>query len=64
MSDGNFNRALLPSTPYRSGFKMGQQQIKAKAIHALRVALEKAEPSLSVEQKEAIAKSFESVLNS
>ena len=43
---------------------MGQQQIKAKAIHALRVALEKAEPSLSVEQKEAIARSFESVLNS
>ena len=64
MSDGNFNRALLPSTPYRSGFKMGQQQTKTKAINALRNALEKAEPPLSVEQKEAIIKSFEFNLNS
>lgn len=64
MSDGNFNRALLPSTPYRSGFKMGQQQAKTKAVNALRQALENVEPPLSVEQKEAITKSFELVLNS
>ena len=32
MSDGNFNRALLPSTPYRSGVKMGQQQMRARAV--------------------------------
>ena len=63
MSDGNFNRALLPSTPYRSGFKMGQQQAKAKAISALHLAIEKVEPPLSVEQKEAIIKSFELSLN-
>lgn len=59
MSDGNFNRALLPSTPYRSGVRMGQQQTKAKAIEVLRSALEKAEPPLSQEQKETIAKYFE-----
>lgn len=59
MSDGNFNRALLPSTPYRSGFKMGQQQAKAKAIEALHLALEKAEPPLSQEQKAAVTKCFE-----
>ena len=64
MSDGNFNRALLPSTPDRSGFKMGQQQAKTKAVNALRQALENVEPPLSVEQKEAITKSFELVLNS
>ena len=62
MSDGNFNRALLPSTPYRSGFKMGQQQTKAKSIEALRLALEKAEPPLSQEQKAAVAKCFEEKL--
>ena len=59
MSDGNFNRALLPSTPYRSGFKMGQQQTKAKAIEALRLALEQVQPPLSIGQKEAITQYFE-----
>ncbi|MBO7119073.1 MAG: hypothetical protein J6W03_01985 [Bacteroidaceae bacterium] len=62
MSDGNFNRALLPSTPYRSGVKMGQQQTKAKAIEALKIALEKAEPTLSDEQKDAIQAGFEQEL--
>ena len=59
MSDGKFNRALLPSTPYRSGVRMGQQQTKAKAIDALHLALEQAEPPLSQAQKEAIFESFE-----
>lgn len=59
MSDGNFNRALLPSTPYRSGVRMGQQQTKSKAAEALHLALEQAQPPLSQEQKEAIANCFE-----
>lgn len=62
MSDGNFNRALLPSTPYRSGVKMGQQQAKAKAVKALQVALEQTEPPLLQEQKEAIMACFEKEL--
>ena len=60
MSDGNFNKALLPSTPYRSGVKMGQQQAKVKAIKALQLALEKAD--LTQEQKETIAANFEKEL--
>lgn len=64
MSDGNFNRALLPSTPYRSGVRMGQQQTKGKAIESLRLALEQAEPPLSQEQKDTISASFESILSS
>ncbi|MBR6030596.1 MAG: hypothetical protein IKP36_01380 [Bacteroidaceae bacterium] len=59
MSDGNFNRALLPSTPYRSGVRMGQQQTKAKAVSVLRLALDSVEPPLSVEQKEAVVQYFE-----
>ena len=62
MSDGNFNRALLPSTPYRSGVKMGQQQAKVKAIKALQLALEEVQPSLSQEQKDTIKASFEKEL--
>jgi hypothetical protein len=60
MSDGNFNRALLPSTPYRSGVKMGQQQAKVKAIKALQLALEKAD--LTQEKMEIIAANFEKEL--
>ncbi|MBQ4229177.1 MAG: hypothetical protein II675_05230 [Bacteroidaceae bacterium] len=60
MGDGNFNRALLPSTPYRSGVKMGQQQAKVKAIKALQLALEKAD--LTQEKKEIIAANFEKEL--
>ena len=41
---------------------MGQQQAKKKAIEALKIALEKAEPSLSEEQKKAITASFEEEL--
>ena len=41
---------------------MGQQQAKTKAIEALRLALEQAEPSLSSEQKDAIFKCFEKEL--
>ena len=59
MSDGNFNRALLPSTPYRSGVRMGQQQAKMKAINVLHQALEQAQPPLTPKQKEMVAEYFE-----
>lgn len=62
MSDGNFNRALLPSTPYRSGVRMGQQQAKKKATEALRIALDSTEPSLTQKQKETITECFEKEL--
>ncbi|MBR1498970.1 MAG: hypothetical protein IJ615_05000 [Bacteroidaceae bacterium] len=58
MSDGNFNRALLPSTPYRSGVRMGQQQAKTKAEEALRKALDEAIPPLSAEQKQSVKERF------
>ncbi|MBR4187183.1 MAG: hypothetical protein IKQ85_01770 [Bacteroidaceae bacterium] len=63
MSDGNFNRALLPSTPYRSGFRMGWQQAKSKAVEALHHALEQAQPPLTEEQKEAIRAYFQRMLS-
>ncbi len=36
MSDGNFNRALLPHTPYASGLKAGRAMALAKAEQAFR----------------------------
>ena len=50
MSDGNFNRALLPSTPYRSGIKMGQQQLRAKADKVLPQMLKEKFPTITDEE--------------
>lgn len=41
---------------------MGQQQTKAKATEALRLALEQAMPPLTDEQKKAIIRNFEKEL--
>ncbi len=58
MSDGNFNRALLPSTPYRSGMKMAQQQMRSKALKAFRNILKGKFPTLSDEELMALEKDF------
>ena len=34
MSDGNFNRQLLPKTELSSGIRAGKAQMKVKAEHA------------------------------
>lgn len=62
MSDGNFNRALLPSTPYRSGVKMGQQQMKAKTIELLKQTLAEHLPTLSPEEADAICQALRNKL--
>lgn len=60
MSDGNFNRALLPSTPYRSGMKMAQQQMRSKALTAFRNILKEKFPTLSDEELIVLEKDFKS----
>ncbi|MBO7068491.1 MAG: hypothetical protein J6W52_07420 [Bacteroidaceae bacterium] len=62
MSDGNFNRALLPSTPYASGIKMGRQQMKSKAVTAFQDTIKEKFPTLSDEELQPIVKSFVSKL--
>lgn len=47
MSDGNFNRALLPHTPYASGLKMGQTMARAKAEQAFVAWLKDEFPQLT-----------------
>lgn len=39
MSDGNFNRQLLPANPYRSGLQVGRQQMRQKALETIREVL-------------------------
>lgn len=40
MSDGNYNRSLLPHTPYQSGMKTGKAMAKMKAVEAFKEYLE------------------------
>ena len=58
MSDGNFNRALLPSTPYASGVKMGKQQKKAKVVSVFQNTIKEKFPTLSDEELQDIVDSF------
>ena len=58
MSDGNFNRALLPSTPYRSGMKMGQQQMRGKAIEAFQNLIKERFPEMPEEELQELTEAF------
>ncbi len=62
MSDGNFNRALLPSTPIASGIKMGRLQMKAKALIVFKDLIKEKFPTLTVKELQDIIKSFSSRL--
>lgn len=43
MSDGNFNRNLLPYTPYQSGMKAGKAMARMKALEAFKTYLQNKE---------------------
>lgn len=58
MSDGNFNRALLPHTPYHSGLVTGRMQMRNKAEEALKDILEEHFPNTTPEQREEILRIF------
>ncbi len=58
MSDGNFNRALLPSTQYRSGLKMGRGQMKALATEAFAETLKEKFPTLTDEELQDYISAF------
>ncbi len=50
MSDGNFNRALLPHTPYQSGLQAGKSMGRMHALEAFKEYLHKNHPTLTDEQ--------------
>ena len=58
MSDGNFNRALLPATPYRSGVKMGQQQMKVRAVDTFETLVKERFPMLTDEELHELVETF------
>lgn len=62
MSDGNFNRALLPHTPYASGLKMGQTMMRAKMKQAFLKWLREDRPELTDEEAEEKLLAFKRLL--
>lgn len=56
MSDGNFNRSLLPSNNYHSGLRAGRAQMKTIALEQFKEWLKNDNPELDaamLEQKVA-----------
>ena len=59
---GNFNRALLPHTPYASGLKMGRAQMRKRAVEGLRVLLSERCGELGADVREALVEDFAALL--
>ena len=62
MSDGNFNRALLPKNELSSGLRAGKAQMRTKAEQALKEVIERHLSSLPAATKEAITQDFMALL--
>lgn len=63
MSDGNYNRSLLPHTPYHSGLQTGKAMAKMKAAEAFRETLSQAMPDLDSEELNKLTVQFTSNLS-
>lgn len=64
MSDGNFNRQLLPKTDLSTGLRAGKAQMRTKAEHALKEILDEYFPNISPERRETICQAFMNKLRS
>lgn len=63
MSDGNFNRALLPHTPYQSGLQAGKSMGRMHALDAFRDYLQSHHPTLAPEERERHVEDFRRLLS-
>ena len=62
MSDGNFNRALLPHGGYASGVRAGQAAERKRAVEAFGNLLKEAMPDIDNEHRNALTKRFKELL--
>lgn len=53
MSDGNYNRNLLPYKDYQSGFRAGKAQTRTRALEAFRRLMDRL-PLTEEQKREAI----------
>lgn len=62
MSDGNFNRQLLPKTELSSGLRAGKAQMRAKAEQAFTQVINTYLPSHPEEVKQEMKQKFMELL--
>lgn len=62
MSDGNFNRQLLPKTELSSGLRAGKAQMRAKAEKAFDEVINTMMTSVSAEDKVLMKQRFMELL--
>ena len=58
MSDGNFNRALLPKNELSAGIRAGKAQMRTKAEKAFKEVLMEHCPELQADDLERMQKCF------
>ena len=63
MSDGNFNRALLPHTPYSSGLKAGKALMRMWAIESFEEWFQTEHPTQSSEERRQQSEAFSRLLS-
>lgn len=63
MSDGNFNRSLLPHTPYHSGLQTGKSMARMQAIEAFKQYLHTVHPNLTKEEQKEQTDLFKKILS-
>ena len=62
MSDGNFNRALLPKNELTAGIRAGKAQMRTKAEQAFQETIEYFLPELTEKTKREMKEEFMSRL--
>ncbi len=63
MADGNYNRSLLPHTPYESGLRMGRAIARRQALEAFRRYIRQAKPNIDKDEEERQALLFLAMLD-
>lgn len=63
MSDGNFNRSLLPYNNYQSGVRAGRAQMKRQALTILEAWLSETFPDMPEEHRKSLVVSYKKRLD-
>ena len=63
MSDGNFNKSLLPHGGYSSGVRAGEARMKSRALQAFAEMFSETMPDATEEERQEKILRFRELLN-